>query len=95
MDGAQVGVLEQVDEERLRALLQGLDRLRLPAQAVAADGDEVERDLADLWYKIESAPERPSQATGVKREGGRERERGSASFGNRGGWGSPGARRAA
>lgn len=35
MDGAQVDVLEEVDEEGLGGLLQGLDRLRLPPELLA------------------------------------------------------------
>lgn len=49
MDSAQVRVLEQVHQEGLCALLQRLDRLRLPAQAVAANRHEREGDFADLW----------------------------------------------
>lgn len=46
VDGAEIGVFEQVDEKRLGGLLQGLDRLRLPAQDLAVR-HEVDGDLAD------------------------------------------------
>ena len=48
MNGAEIRILEQVHQEGLGAFLQRLDGLRLPAHAVAADGDEVEGDFADL-----------------------------------------------
>lgn len=47
VDGAQVDVLEEVDEEGLGGLLQGLDRLRLPPELLA-DRSEVDCDLANL-----------------------------------------------
>lgn len=48
MNGAEIRILEQMHQEGLGAFLQRLDRLRLPAHAFAADGDEVEGDFADL-----------------------------------------------
>lgn len=47
MDGAQVDVLEEVDEEGLGGLLQGLDRLRLPPELLA-DRSEVDCDFTNL-----------------------------------------------
>jgi hypothetical protein len=47
VDGAQVGVLEQVYEEGLGGLLQRQDGLRLPAQLLAR-GLVLEGDFADL-----------------------------------------------
>lgn len=49
MDGTQVGVLEQVHKEGLGGLLQGQDRLRLPAQLLGG-GLVLEGDFADLLF---------------------------------------------
>lgn len=47
VDGAQVRVFEQVDEERLCRFLQGLDGMRLPAQLGAhVRGEDLQRNLA-------------------------------------------------
>ena len=46
--GAQICVLEKMDQEGFGALLQRLDGLRLPAHTVCAHGDEVECDFSDL-----------------------------------------------
>lgn len=48
MDGAQVGVFEQVYHECLGGFLEGLYGLALPAQGVAVDGEEGETDFANL-----------------------------------------------
>ena len=47
VDGAQVGVLEEVDEEGLGGFLQRQDRLRLPPQLLGG-GLELEGDFSDL-----------------------------------------------
>ena len=55
MDGAQVGVFEQVYHECFGGFLERLYSLALPAQGVAADGEEGETDLANLQlYQLES-----------------------------------------
>lgn len=54
VDGAQVDVLEEVDEEGLGGLLQGLDRLRLPPELLA-NGSEVDCDLADLEIMVSAS----------------------------------------
>lgn len=47
MQRAEVRVLEEVDEEGLGGLLQGLDGVRLPPQFGAdLGGEQVQRDLA-------------------------------------------------
>lgn len=51
VDGAQVGVLEQMDHERFGGFLQRLYGLALPAQGVAADGDQGEADFAHLGLR--------------------------------------------
>ncbi len=48
MDGAQVRVFEEVDQEGLGGFLERLDRLALPAQGVAVHGDEFEGGFAHL-----------------------------------------------
>ena len=47
MDGAQVGVLEQADEECLGGLLDGEDGGGLPSKVFAVGGLEVRGDLAE------------------------------------------------
>lgn len=69
VDGAQVRVLEEVHEERLRCLLQREDRRRLPPQLARSTGREVEGDFADLRYQLSA---RIPEAW----EGGRERKNG-------------------
>lgn len=47
MDGAEIRILKQVHQERLRRLLQRLDRLRLPPDLMPSFlGEELERDFA-------------------------------------------------
>lgn len=48
MDGAEIGVLEQMDQESFSSFLERLDCMRLPSQ-LGADlgGEEVQGDLAD------------------------------------------------
>ena len=48
MDSAQVRILEQMHQKRLGALLQRLDRLRLPPHAVAAQRLQRQGDFAHL-----------------------------------------------
>lgn len=48
VDRAQIRILKQVHQERFGALLQRLDRLRLPSHAFAAQRDGREGDFADL-----------------------------------------------
>ena len=48
MDGAQVGVFEQVYHECFGGFLERLYSLALPAQGVAADGEEGEADFPNL-----------------------------------------------
>ena len=55
VDGAQVGVFEQVYHECFGGFLERLYSLALPAQGVAADGEEGEANLANLEpYQLES-----------------------------------------
>lgn len=49
VDGAEVGVLEQVHHEGLAGFLQRLDGLRLPAEGLAANGHKGKGDFTDLW----------------------------------------------
>jgi len=46
MNGAEVGVLEEMDEKGLGGLLQRLDGLALPAQVADAAGPHRQRHLA-------------------------------------------------
>lgn len=50
MDGAEIRVLEQVDQEGLAGFLQRLDGLGLPAKGLAADGHKAEGDVTDLEF---------------------------------------------
>lgn len=52
VDGAQVGVFEQVDHECLGGFLKGLYGLALPAQGVAIDGEEGETDFSNLEFYV-------------------------------------------
>jgi hypothetical protein len=48
VQGAQVRVLEQVHQERLGGLLEGLDGMRLPTELGAAlGGEDIECDFTD------------------------------------------------
>lgn len=55
VDGAQVDVLEEVDEEGLGGLLKGLDRLRLPPELLA-DRPEVDCDFTNLNPSVSIRP---------------------------------------
>ena len=48
MDGAQVGVFEQMYHECFGCLLERLYGLALPAQGVTVDWEEGETDFANL-----------------------------------------------
>ena len=49
MNGAEVRIFEQVDEEGFGGFLEGLDGLGLPEEGFA-DGGEGLGDFADLFY---------------------------------------------
>ena len=48
MDGAKIGVFEQMYHERFGGFLERLYGLALPAQGIAVRGNEVKTDFTDL-----------------------------------------------
>lgn len=55
MDGAEIGVFEEVDQECFGAFLEGLNGLGLPAHGFTADGDETKGYFSNLKGKERGA----------------------------------------